>query len=66
MNIQKAISQGQDILKNKNIKTSELDSEILMANVIQKDRRYVILNSNEELKEEHLKRFQNLIENSKT
>jgi len=62
MNIQKAISQGQDILKNKNIKTSELDSEILMANVIQKDRRYVILNSNEELKEEHLKRFQNLIE----
>jgi len=62
MNIQKAISEGQDILKNKNIETSELDSEILMANVIQKDRRYVILNSNEELKEEHLKRFQNLIE----
>ncbi len=62
MNIQKAISEGQDILKNKNIETSELDSEILMANVIQKDRRYVILNSNEELKEEHLKRFKNLIE----
>jgi len=62
MNIQKAISEGQDILKNKNIETSELDSEILMANVIQKDRRYVILNSNEELKEEYLKRFKNLIE----
>ncbi len=62
MNIQKAISEGQDILKNKNIETSELDSEILMANVIQKDRRYVILNSNEELKEENLKRFKNLIE----
>ena len=62
MNIQKAISEGQDILKNKNIETSELDSEILMANVIQKDRRYVILNSNEELKDEHLKRYKNLIE----
>jgi len=62
MNIQKAISEGQDILKNKNIETSELDSEILMANVIQKDRRYVILNSNEELKEENLKRFKNLIQ----
>lgn len=62
MNIQKAISEGQDILKHKNIETSELDSEILMANVIQKDRRYVILNSNEELKEEYLKKFKNLIE----
>jgi len=62
MNIQKAISEGQDILKNKNIETSELDSEILMANVIQKDRRYVILNSNEELKEENLKRFKNFFE----
>ena len=47
MNIQKAISEGQDILMNKNIKTSELDSEILMAKAIDKDRKYIILNLNE-------------------
>ena len=62
MNIERAISEGKDILKSQNIKTPELDSEILMANAINKDRKYIILNSTEELKEEYLKKFKNLIQ----
>ena len=43
------INDGAGILKNKNIKSYLLDSEILMSQVIEKDRKYVILNSNKQI-----------------
>ena len=46
MYISLAINKGSKILKNKFIPNSQLDSEILMAKTINKDRNYIILNPN--------------------
>ena len=40
MNINLAISQGSKIKRKKFIPNSQLDSEILMAKTINKDRKY--------------------------
>ncbi len=61
MNIQTAIFEGASLLKEKNILTSQLDAEILMAKVIGKDKKYIIINNNKNLKLEELKRFNKLI-----
>ena len=44
MNIYSAIKEGSEILKGKNIKSSILDSELLMSEVLNKQRKYLILN----------------------
>ena len=62
MNIYLAIDQGSKFLRNKFIPNSQLDSEILMAKTIKKDRQYVLLNSNNILSKNELKSFYNLIE----
>ena len=46
MDINQALSQGSKILRNKFIPSYQLDSEILMAKTINKDRKYILLNSN--------------------
>ena len=61
MNIQEAITEGVSKLKNKHIKSAQLDSEILMAKTINKDRKYIILNNKKNLKKENLKYFHKLI-----
>jgi len=61
MNIQSAIIEGTDILKSKSINSAKLDSEILLASVIDQDRKYIILNNDQNIKEEDLRHFQNLI-----
>ena len=61
MNIQSAINEGESILKDKSIQTAKLDAEILMAKSIEKDRKYIILNNNQNLKEENLRYFKDLI-----
>ena len=61
MNIQSAILEGANILKNKSINSAKLDSEILLASVIDKDRKYLILNNDQIIKEKNLKHFQKLI-----
>ena len=55
MNIQSAITQGAQILKDKFCLNPYLDSEILMSKVINKDKKYLILNSQEKLEEKNLK-----------
>ena len=62
MNIALALSQGSEILKNKFIPNPQLDSEILMAKTIKKDRNFIILNSNNFLNKNELSYFYNLIE----
>ena len=62
MNINLAVSQGSKILKKKFIRNPQLDSEILMAKTINKDRNYVLLNSKKSLNKNELSHFFNLIE----
>ncbi len=57
MNIQLAIIEGTNILKNKDIQTAKLDTEILMSKVLGKDRKYIILNNNKEIQKKKFKIF---------
>ena len=61
MNIEKAINDANEILKKNNIKSSKLDSEILMAQVIKSDRKNIILNLQNKLNDHSFTYYQNLI-----
>ena len=61
MILEKVILEGSSILKKNGIKTSRLDSEILMSKAINKDRVFVILNSNQNLEKKTLNCFFDLI-----
>ncbi len=61
MNINSAIIQGAKVLKDSFINNPYLDSEILMAKVIKKDRKYILLNSETNLGKSDLNSFQKLI-----
>ena len=63
MKIYSAIKQGVEILKSNYISSAHLDSEILMATAINKDRQYIILNSNKKLNPNDLVNFDKLIKN---
>ena len=62
MNIHTALKNGQSVLQNNNIKSAELDSEILMSKAISKDKKYIILNSNKPIKKSELDYFKVLIQ----
>ena len=61
MNIQNAIRKGKMILSEKKIKTAELDSEILMSKAIKKEKKFLILNFNNEIPKENLNIFNDLV-----
>ena len=61
MNINSAIIEGTRILKNNLIINPHLDAEILMAKVINKDRKFVLLNSDKKINNKYLIDFQKLI-----
>ena len=63
MNISFAIEEGIKILKEKSIITASLDAEILMAQAINKDRKFILLNLNKRVNKNHLNNFQKLIKN---
>ena len=65
MDIKNTLSSAVKILSKFNIKNPTLDSEILLSKVISKDRKYIILNSNEKMNKENLEDFNNLIERRK-
>ena len=62
MDIQTALKKGQSILKNNNILSAKLDSEILMSQAIRKNKKFIILNLNKEIKKKDLDYFDNLIQ----
>ena len=61
MNIQEAINGAVNILKESNIKTPHLDSELILSKVIKQDRKYILLNLREHLNKKNLKDFKKLI-----
>ena len=65
MNIERAIQDAYQKLKNNNIKSAMLDSELLMANVINKSREFIILNLNKSICKKDLDNFQNMISQRK-
>ena len=65
MNIENTLNSAIKTLTQFNIQNANLDSEILLAKIIGKDRNYIILNSKEHLSQKYLFRFNNLIERRK-
>ena len=61
MNINDAIKLGNEKLKKNNIKSANLDSEIIMSEVLKEDRKYLILNSRRKLFKNELDNYQDLI-----
>ena len=61
MNIYSAINEGSKILASNLIKSAQLDSEILMAKAINKDRKYILLNQNNIIDQKKLFFFRKLI-----
>ncbi len=66
MNIQSAVTEGINILKNKSILSAKLDSEILMAKALGKKREYIILNNDKIIKVQNLKYFKKLVQERAT
>ena len=63
MNICNAINYAASELKNNRINSAQLDSEILMSKVLKKDKKYLIVNSKNELNDEQYLNFRKLISN---
>ena len=61
MNILDALNKGSAKLKRNNINSFQLDSEILLSEIIQKDRKFLILNYDKKLKKKTLENFDDLI-----
>ena len=61
MNIETAIKDSISILKKNNIKSSILDSEILMSEAIKKDKKFLILNNDYKLEKKDYDYFKSLI-----
>ncbi len=61
MNIYSAIKSGTEILNRELIKTAKLDSEILLAEVIKRDRKYILLNPKDIIDQKNLISFKKLI-----
>ena len=61
MNICKAINKGSKILKDNSILSADIDSEILMAKVLNKDRKYILLNSLKKISNKDFNFYKKLI-----
>tara|TARA_B100000886_G_scaffold106430_1_gene70989 strand:- start:1839 stop:2684 length:846 start_codon:yes stop_codon:yes gene_type:complete len=66
MNIYAAIKEGSKILKKNNIKCPDLDCEILLAKVLKKQREYLILNLDKQIRKENLGIYKDLINQRST
>ena len=61
MDIHTALSEGSKILKEESILTGDLDSEILMAKALNRDRKYILLNSLQKISDKDLNVYKKLI-----
>jgi release factor glutamine methyltransferase len=65
MNIENILNKGISILQKNKIPNPQLDCEILLSNLIKRDKKHIILNPKELLNSEQLGKFKNLIERRK-
>jgi len=61
MDIRNTIEKASIFLKEKNIKSYLIDSELLLSKVISKDRKYIILNHNKSLEKSTINSFNELV-----
>jgi len=61
MNLEKAINNASTILRKNNIKTAQLDSEILMSLIMKKSRKFILLNLDSSLEDNKHNNFKKLI-----
>ena len=61
MNLQSALFEANKILAKNNIQSFKLDSEILLSKVLNKDRKFIILNLDKSLDYANYKKFKNLV-----
>ena len=61
MNIQSAVIEGTNVLKNKSILSAQLDAEILMSKALNKNREYILLNHDKVLNIQNLEYFKKLV-----
>ena len=65
MNIENILGKAFKQLSGSNIKNANLDCEVLLSNIINKDREYLILNLKQNLDKKYIDFFYNLIERRK-
>ena len=61
MNLQNALFEANNILRENHIRTPNLDSEILLSKVLKKDRKYIVLNLDQYLEKKLYDKFKKLI-----
>ena len=61
MNTLNTINEGSSILKDKNVKTYKIDSEILLADVLKKERSILLANLDKKLNFDQINQFRSLI-----
>ena len=62
MKVLELINIGEKKLKNKNIYTSRLDSEILLSKILNKEREEILINLDKKICEKHHLKYKNLIQ----
>mgnify|MGYP003951564325 CR=1 FL=1 len=65
MNIQNLLNYSNQILNKSLISSAKLDSEILLQNVMKKDKKYLILNFQKKIKEIEIELFKSLVHRRK-
>ena len=65
MNIKNILNEGAKILQKNKIPNPQFDSEILLSNLIKKDKKHIILSPKELLNSVQLEKFKSLIERRK-
>ena len=61
MKLESAIYNASQKLKNNNIRSALLDSELIMAKAIKRSREYIILNFNKDISKQDYDNFQNMV-----
>ena len=61
MNYNQILKEGENFLKKSNIKSPNLDTELILSKIINKKREELLLNSKNKLKNTDLKKFKSYL-----
>ena len=65
MNISEALSKGYNLLKEAQVESYIIDTQLLLSRVLKADKLYLIMNRNEEISKEKEKEFEGLLSKRK-